>query len=601
MKVFNQISRRTFLSQTINGTGAAMLSGVVGPFISTTFAKSKQQTLKKLFATSDFACNLYDGKFLDRKQIDDLHANIASLGVTRHNWIVDSVWTLYEDYPKNFDLLSEAVKSAHAHGIELYAEIKNFEDGGYHIFIPHTMPFPKDAVAFKDMRGINLLARPFAARHPEMSMKRRPGTYEFKGPITTVRLVKDDNSPTSIESKHLSIWTSSTNNQFVEYKGPVSFRETVEWRPCFPKWKKCRILHFENLKIPQDHAYVLVRCSKTNEQGEFSNENGKIIELVGPDGRNIPYILGKEQISLERHNKELYHSKVGTQLIRYLKLPEVQEEIKDPVKMQKHYDNFFLFDEYYKPTSRRSLDKDGFIVAACGKPEYMLGNLHPIYPEVREHWLNIVRFCLDRGVDGINIRMANHTRSPEYWEYGFNEPVLEAAGGRTDYPTISKLGGDAYTQFLRETKTLVKNKAKGLTLHLHAGMLMPDDRGGNRFTSLPPNIEWQWQTWINEIADDLEFRGAFKLRPWNLQKVLDTFSAATRAVNIPLYFQSDFHTLPDEGRALRLRHEIDTVKNNDDLEGLVLYETANFTHLNKNNGVELKPYIGKVIKENYAL
>jgi len=594
------MNRRSFISKTTLGLGAASISSVSAPFIKTANAKSKPQTIKKLFATTDFTDNFYDESFMTRKQLDELHKNLASLGVTRHQWIVDSIWTIYDKYPLNFDLLAEAVKSAHKYGIELYALIKTFEDGGFGYLLPHTMPFPKDAVAFKDMRGIHLLARPFAARHPEMCLKRKTGTYEFKGPVTAIRLVKDSETPTRVKKEHLSIYTSATNNRFKKYNGPVSFRESVEWRPGFTKWKQCRILHLENLKIPKDHAFILIRCSLSDEKGDFSNENGKILELVGSDGKKIPHIIGKRSITFDYHNKLLYQSKIRSQLIRYLQLPEVQKEINDPNKMQTHYQNFYEFDEYYKITNRRTLDKDGFIVIACGKPEYMLGNLHPIYPEVREHWLEITRFCLDRGVDGINFRMGNHTRSPEYWDYGFNEPVLEAAKGKTDFVTISKINGNAYTQFLQQAKTLIKSRGKGITLHLHAAMLLPDERGGNRIPSLPPNFEWQWEKWVREIADDLEFRGAFKLRPWHLQQVLDTFCAATRKTNKPFYYQSDFHSYPtDEGRKQVKRQEIDLVKKYLGIDGLVLYETANFTRKEKHGKIVIKPYMDDVIKSLY--
>ena len=596
-KISAHINRRTFLTQTATCMSVAALGSVTGPFIKTAHAKSRPQTAKKLFATTDYTDNIGRYQcFLDRAQLDALHQSLASLGVTRHQWIVDTMWTLYEDYPHGFDLLAEAVKSAHAHGIEFYALIKTFEDGGFGSILPPSLPFPKGAPAFRDMRGIYPLARLFAARHPEMCLKRKPGTSEFNGPITTVRLIKDNDEPTRVKAEHVSIWTSTSNNGFKLYTGPVSFRETVEWRPCFPKWKQCRILHLENLKIPKDHTYMLIRCSLSDEKGDFSNENGKIIELVGQDGKTIPHILGKRPITFENH-KGFYQSKRHKQLIRYLQLPEVQKEVRDLKKMQMHYDNFYEFDNY-KVTDRKTLDKDGFIAAACGKPKYMLGNLHPIYPEVRKHWLDITRFCLDRGVDGINFRMANHTRSPEYWDYGFNEPVLEKSGGQTDYPTISKINGNAFTQFLREAKELIKKWGKGITLHLHATMLMPDNRG--RLTpALPPNFEWQWETWVREIADDLEFRGAFKLRPWNLQQVLDTFSAVTRAAHKPLYYQSDFHTLSDDGRKLRLHKEIDVVKNDSGLDGFVLYETANYTRMNKKGGIEIKPYMDDVIKTHF--
>ena len=104
----------------------------------------------------------------------------------------------------------------------------------------------------------------------------------------------------------------------------------------------------------------------------------------------------------------------------------------------------------------------------------MFGNLHPIYPEVRRHWLDLTRYCLDRGADGWSIfRVANHVRPADPWEYGFNEPVLEAAGGKTDIATISRINGNAYTQFLREARELLTSRGKRMTVHLHSGMLRP--------------------------------------------------------------------------------------------------------------------------------
>ena len=596
-KASTRINRRTFLSQAASGMGAAAVSSLACPFVQTALAKSRND--KKLLATTDYRDNvLVNGCFMDKAQLDALHRGLASLGVTRHQWIVDTIWTLYEDHPHGLDLLAEAVASAHRHGIELYAQIKPFEGGGFGEGLPLSMPMPKDAVALRDLRGIFPVARPFVARHPEMCLKRRPGTHDFRGPVTTIRLVKRDDRPTRVQPEHLSIWTSSSNSGFTRYTGPVSFRENVEWRHSFPGWRQCRILHLEDLKIAKDQTYVLVRCSLADEQGDFMNEMGSILELAGLDGQAIALTMGRDRIELETHRERLYGPAVHKRLVRYLQLPEVQAELNDPEKMRAHYRDFFRFNKG-RVADSMTLDRDGFVVAACGKPEYMLGNLHPIYPEVREHWLDLVRFCLDRGVDGLNFRPANHTRSPEFWDYGFNEPVLEATGGRTDYASVSRVNGDAFTRFLREARALLTSRGKGLTLHLHAAMLRPDERGPTR-GGLPPNFQWQWETWTREIADDLEFRGAFKLRSWNVQSVLDTFAAATRAAGKPLYYQSDFHSLAnEEGHRLRKRHEIDFVKSHDGLDGYVLYETANYTRLNDRDYIEVKPYMEELIKNRW--
>ncbi len=210
----------------------------------------------------------------------------------------------------------------------------------------------------------------------------------------------------------------------------------------------------------------------------------------------------------------------------------------------------------------------------------------------------MVRYCLDQGVDGINFRTSNHTQSPEAWEYGFNEPVIEAAGGRTDYPSIRRINGNAFTRFLREARELIKSRGKSITIHLYSQMLMPDDRN-DRLSYIPPNFEWQWETWIREIADDLEFRGAWTLRPGNLSQVLDIFSSVTRAANKPFYFQGNMKELGFNGPHHFTRAEIDMIHNYPGIDGFVLYETANFTRMKEKGGIEGSPDVRDLLKNHF--
>lgn len=616
--MYSKCTRRLFVTATLSGIGAVVMGSSGEPFFRRGTAKAAIPSgSKQLIATTDFVDNIeinnrgsrygtpvnrtdkyYDQYecFMNKSQLDGLHSFLASSGVKRHQWIVDTNTSLYESYPHGFDLLAEAARSAHAHGLEFYAEIKPFGGAGPGIVLPHSMPYPDGSAAFKDLCGIHPMARSFVASHPYMNLKRRAGTYECAGPVSTIRLVKGDDHPTRVKAEHLSIWTSPSNNQFVPYKGPVSFRETMEARYRFPYWRKCRILHLENLEIPRGHNYLLIRCAIADAKGDFSNEKGNIIELAGPDGNVLPHTLSTGPVSLDEHNESFYQSKVMRLLVPYMQLPEVQTEISNPQKMQEHYRAFYGFGSY-NLADWITLDKDGFVAAACGKPEYMYGNLHPVYPEVREHWLDLTRFCLDRGVDGINFRVANHILSGESWEYGFNEPVIEKIGGRTDYSTVSRINGDAYTLFLREARDLIKSRGKAITIHLNSAMLFPDDRPG-KLTALPFNFEWQWETWVKEIADELEFRGIFKLRPWHLQEALDIFSAVTRSAGKPFYFQGDFHGIVFDGPFDSTAAEIDLVNDYAGLDGYVLYETANFTRVNEKGELEGSPGIVDVLNKH---
>jgi hypothetical protein len=328
--------------------------------------------------------------------------------------------------------------------------------------------------------------------------------------------------------------------------------------------------------------------------GDFTNEKGNIIELSGGDGKILPHTLSTGPVKLEEH-ESFYQSKLLKKLVRYLQMPEVQSEISDSKRMNEHYRDFYSFSDY-NTGDMITLDKEGYVAAACGKPEYIPGHLNPVYPELREHWLDFIRFCLDRGVDGINIRASNHTLSPESWEYGFNEPVLNASKGKTDFATVSRINGDAYTQFLREAGKLIKSRGKSLAVHLETNLLIPDERPG-KISSYPFNFEWQWETWVKEIADEFEIRGIYELRPWNMTKAIDIFSRATRAVHKPLYLQGDFHGMTFDGPFASTEAEIDKVNNHPGLDGYVFYETANITRLNENGEVEGSPGIKNVLNK----
>lgn len=594
-------NRRSFLARTAGAIGAVSFSGLTAPTARASFAATPPAGGKKLLATTDYVDNILGTQRLfGRSQMDALHAYLRRLGVARHQWIVDTIWDLYPGHAStaDFDILAEGVESAHAHGLEFYAEIKPFEGGGFGESLPLSLPFPPGAVALRDIRGIYPYARPFVAAHPHLCLKRRPGSYESRGPVTAIRLVKGNDQSTRVGAQHLSLWTSASNNGFTPYTGPISFRETIEWRPTYPTGTMCRVLHLEGLRIPEEHTYFLVQCAVADGDGDFANERGCLVELAGSESESMPCILSTGRVAYETHRDRYLRSALYETLMPYLRMPEVRAELFDEERARAHYRDFYSFDEHRKVTDAYTLDREGYVAVCRGKPEYMLGNLHPIYPEVREHWLDLVRYCLDRGVDGVNIRHSNHTRSPEDWDYGFNEPAIAAAEGSTDFAAICRANGDAYTQFLREARELVKSRGRNFTIHLYAQMIAPDDRPW-RLNYLPPNFDWQWETWVKEIADDLEFRGVWTLRPWNLRRVLDTFSAVCAAAGKPLYYQGNQKELSFDGPLHFTQAEIDMVKSRTDLDGYVLYETATISRMDDAGEIVGSPQVEALIRKEF--
>lgn len=608
------IPRRAFITTTLTGVGGMALASRISPFSDVPEENTGNAWNKNLMATTDYIDNiiinnkgtrygipvtrseeyyLNYGCYFNREQLDDLHKYLASIGVTRHQWIYETIWNLYEDYPHNFDLLEEARKSAHKYGIEFYAIIKPFEGGGFGKMLPSTMPVPDTNIAVKDLCGIHPTVRPFVAANLDKNLKRKPGTSASGKTIYAIRLVKGDNRETRIKKEHLSIFTSATNNNFQLYKGTFTYRESFEKRYRFPYWRECRILNLEDLQIPQGHNYMLIKCSLADAQGTFSNEKGNIVELVGSEGEVLPCTLSTGPVTLEEHKNKYFDSKVYRQVDRYLQSPEVLTEINNPERMKFHYNDYYAFGNYHLG-EYTTLDKEGYLACVQGKPEYLLGNLNPVYPEVRKHWLEMIQFCLDRGVDGINIRVANHSNLPEYWEYGYNEPAEEACNGEVNRFSLSRVNGNSYTSFLREARKLIKAKGKNITIHLLSELLEPDNRP-LKIPALPPNFEWQWETWVNEIADKLEFRGVVTQRPWNLDRIIDAFAHATKKANKPLFFQGDFYGLSFERPIYSTEEEIKYVDKHLGLNGYVLYETANFTRINNEGKIEGKPELTDLI------
>jgi len=126
------------VSTTFSGAGAVALGHVFSPVTAVSGSDTSPGSGKKLLATTDYFDNIIWSKFLfQRKHLDSLNKYLASIGVTRHQWMVEHIWSFYDKQPVGFDLLAEAVKSAHAYGVELYAELKRSkgEVSGAHIRI----------------------------------------------------------------------------------------------------------------------------------------------------------------------------------------------------------------------------------------------------------------------------------------------------------------------------------------------------------------------------------------------------------------------------------------------------------------------------------
>ena len=466
---------------------------------------------KQLHVAVDY--NVYVMKAKGRlrpENIDAIMARLAELGINRVYWIHHA-----EDYivPQPLtdpavDIIERAVEAAHGQGLSLYLLFKPFETGQSTSFVfPPGVAVPQDAVTVDSISGTHGMVAPFVAKHPEYRLKHRPPGRWQDREIAAIKLVKSDAKPTRLAAEDVEVYTSEENGRFERLPGVFEFTNAIEQRD----GTKVRVLTLSGLRIPASRRYVLIRADAGNPERDFGNATDKIIELYAPDGEAIPFTLDEGDISRER---------IATWLgyyfpLRYGRPAEPGKWIPDwygatPTTCA------FAFDEG-SPVNSRALRR---IAVVKGKNEYLVGAMHPVYPEVRRYWIDeILERGVRAGVDGIDIRLCSHSGyTSEGAMYGFNEPVAEEYRKRhgTDPRTepydpekLRQLNGETFTLFLRELRAELKQR--GVPLQMHVNGLFRRGHFRAYRNQIPGSFDFDWRTWI---VDDIVDSIALKYLPW---------------------------------------------------------------------------------------
>ncbi len=409
-----------------------------------------------IHATADFVDDLvFHGKTYTPAQLDGLVACLNRLGVARLDWHYDTWHDLYERMPYHGrrNLLAYVVEKAHAAGMEVHAVFKPFEMGGLyhtHFMVPHPFPRPPGVPLICNHIGISYMVDPFVLAHPAMRLKRMAGDWNPPGRVTAIKLVKSDDAPAEIKREHLSILTSRRNGEAFLYEKPWKLQDRIEQRGGRPR----RVLTLQGLDIDEKQRYIIVKCSRQTPRGSFSNALHDIMEIYS-NGRRLPSVAFDEHVGLRKlqqsrlnQGRPLYP---GAGIISpYARHPDVLEFVRDTRRIADIYENYFRLDvltpqEWHDlPAAVREdftpcLDRDHGVMSGFAGPLPRQGGvlsslLHPIYPEVRNHWLDVAPLPGLWGGWGWGYRVENHNRSSEPELYGFNEPALDAGVAPTPRP-----------------------------------------------------------------------------------------------------------------------------------------------------------------------
>jgi len=216
--------------------------------------------------------------------------------------------------------------------------------------------------------------------------------------------------------------------------------------------------------------------------------------------------------------------------------------------------------------------RKGLIGFTRGRNEFLPGALCETDPRVKVYWLSCVQEMLDAGVDGVDLRVENHSTHTDYdGEYGFNDVVIEecARRGTSGVDGIAQVRGDAYTDFLREAKRLIAGRGKRMRVNLNIDWFRSDPPPARRL-AYPANICFDWANWVNDGLLDEGILRMYEL-PFDTifsDPVAADMIAACEKRKIPIsvnrYINPDYPT------------EFERVRRDGRFCGFILYETATF-------------------------
>ncbi|NQU45226.1 hypothetical protein HQ520_18235 [bacterium] len=588
-------------------------------------------THREIHTTVDFNYDIRDPLCKERPTtaaIDNMMKQLRLIGVERVYWMHYA-----EDYyiPQPLrdpaaDVLTYATKAAHDNGMEMWALFKPFETGRSAMHFPQNVKFPEGAVTVEGIGGNSFPIARFVMEHPDLRIERRPLDRPWDVPVGMVKLVKADTEPTRLNRDNLTLYTSSINTNFEPYRGDYTFTDTLEERD----GKLVRVLTFSGLNIPVSQRYLLVIPSIADENADFQNTDDKMMEIYDHQGKPIP-VTWDEGLVDRNYLKSMF----GTYFFLQWGLGDWADRFMPEGFGETLPTSSFMFDRAHQLVTRyldgvmdpgRSVRRNGFKAVAKGKNMHLIGSLHPCYPEVRRYWLDEIRDrCVKAGVDGITIRISNHSCwTSEREMYGFNQPVVDEYMKRYgvdirtepwDEEKLKEINGEYLTLFLRELKENLKKADLPLQLHVnfHFGAEVP----GSRANNVPWTFAYDWKEWIeDDIADSIELK--YLPFPWGSargmgQDFMNEVVAFAKEHDKPVYYdwrlmggipwQADLTDskwdAPDVKKAIdQIRETAGWGWNDPNIDGVILYEVDSYTSINsETDEVLLSPFVRQFVHD----
>ncbi len=511
----------------------------------------------------------------------------------------------------------EHIYQAHKTGMEVIAIIKPYEGGGGYT-IPHGKRNFIDSRALPCLGGERQGFDAFVREHSELRVKRKPiENYDklISQTIHTLILTfcldevvegiafnrvrlygeKGDGSIEQHPLKGIRLWVSRDNGAYelLEQKYRISERLVCKklfdanGAPLFEKPRRCRQVEITGLGIPPDFSYFALTLDLAD--GHRVMIPFSMITAHGENGQ-VPLTITQQ---VRSRSPSALNNGWNAQDLFWERFeptyPRTYENAEDAIKQFVNYG--FEFDWYGTGHWGSGWGDIPYYGMARGKMKYMKGTLCEAYPAVREYWLEQIKKLVAMGVDGVDIRLQNHSSMvSDYFHYGYNEPLVEeyerAYGTdilkeEADPLKLMKIRGLFFERFVAEAARFLHANKKKLLLHLRNCLEEPalssiyEELG---FWAMPKVLP-DWETLI-VLADEITVKdynfGAY--RSTRTTKIKDR----ARQLGKPLWI----HCYIAQGGDLTTEF-FDAVEKDDRVTGVLLYEMGH-------NPYASNPWIGLI-------
>lgn len=483
-------------------------------------------------------------------------------------------------------------RMVHERGMEFFAIIKPYETGMSNAVHPASAQAQANP-GLPCRSGVYTEVEAWVKARPELRVQVRTGDLPAglaSLPVTRIQLRQRDLTPIRIRPEHLEIWTSADNRNYRKQEIAFQVTESVErcprnvvdifGNPVTSQGEPVRALNISGLHLLD--PFIAVTTNMTDDTGTFRNTAAAMVHAFGPDERPLPIIVGSHK-AVWRKQRDLrtddlaFDAGIGD---AYVCLDVNNQRTICPHCLERGIADCSVATIF--PDT--PICRDGVIAFAKGRNEYLSGSLCEGYPAVQEYWLGWISECIAAGVDGVDVRISNHsswTDTPAL--YGFNAPVLQEYERRYgvnpalepyDVELLGEVRGDLYDSFLRVAKRRLAAAGKQLHLHLEFESFRPDAPQA-RWRTRPGNIAFHWRRWLREgLPAAVQLMGA----AWTPERALtdplvQEMIAAATAHQIPAHLRRYMWWSRDgKVHADSLEH----VYRQPGIAGYNLYETASF-------------------------